>query len=238
MKSNYTDLIEWLKCKTDYELGVNLYQKYGTSANFKRLLKVKGKTKQTMADLIYELDKIAKLNKVEVTIVKKIKKSIAQVKPVLVKINPVINVKPISKPNYSDSKNEQVRQLIDAKNRLFKIYVSKFHTLEFLPEVERKKVAFEILDLWEQISEYWLQIDSLEQFGVLPVKINEPEKTPITQLDKAELMQKMINLRTYISKYKRLNQNAKTEQTRIKNEIKMNKFQIELNEVEQKLKLK
>lgn len=83
---------------------------------------------------------------------------------------------------------------------------------------ERKKAAFEILRLNQELNELFRQLDFYERFGHLP----KPDALPD---DPVELLKKRGNIRTYISRARRAGDSAKLQS-----------LQEELDMIERKLK--
>ena len=56
----YNEITAWINSGRDYNTGVALYEKYGTSSSQKRLFRLNGPTKKNIECLDYELGKIIK----------------------------------------------------------------------------------------------------------------------------------------------------------------------------------
>lgn len=216
------EIQSWLTSDRNYQQGVELYNRFGNSSSLKRVL-ANGATSRNIETLVYELQKLVKA----VPATSHAPKTIV-LKATVIK-NPETKFEPVSSIQRN---NQQVMHLIEAKNRLFKEYVATFHTIELLPEDQRREAALKCLSLMEEVQKLWDKIDYFDAHGMLPREETPEEKKP-SEMDKAELLLLVRNsVRPGISRYKRLIQTAKTEQTRIKYEGLMQKYELQLKECE------
>lgn len=91
----------------------------------------------------------------------------------------------------------------------------------------------------EQVAGLWNKINYIEVHGTLPTEqmITTEERKDIKALDKAKLLELRNNsLRPGVSRYKRLMSQCKKAERRTHYENLMNQYQIQLTEVENRLK--
>ena len=221
-------IYSWLNSGRDYTAGVALYEQYGSSASQKRLLRMNGPTKNNVEALNYELSKLIKGS--------------AAVKNVPIH-RPPVEAKPAVKPQIKEpivtgrrpntqEADELSKHMID----LMKVRDQLHATLEHVDHVQRGKDARMILELSDEITEGYERLDHYNKHGVLPVKPAKIERKKVDEMDLYDLMKLQQNLRTYVSRYKRLMEQAKTPQKKSEHERRMNTFQLELNDVENKLR--
>jgi len=146
------------------------------------------------------------------------------------------NPQEISKPEdpkQTDSIN--IDQLRQEQKMIYKMLDNLHAILAYREIQERKKIAFQILDLDDRLKEVTLRIDHFEKTGVmLPVPSKE-EPRSVADLDKAELIQRQMTVRTYITRYKRLVSDSKTLKSLTRNQELLEKFQLELEDITKRL---
>lgn len=217
------EIITWLQSNRDFNTGLQLYLLHGRSASMKKVLQARGPSQKTINTLVYELGRIAKV-KPEKKPVKV--PAIAPVK----KNKTAIVVEKIAK-KYPDD----VKQLVQKRIRLFSQVQALHFNLEKVDNEKRRRDALQILSIWDQIQALHLRIDYWEKYKVLPPDPQENKKKPASDLDRAQLLERQRNLRTYVSRYKRLAQSAKKAETRLKHMQLLEQYQFELNDIVKKL---
>lgn len=220
----------WLNGPRNYIEGVDLYNRHGNSSNLKHILTVNGETPRNRETLAYELTKLSK---------QEIKQPVKQVVAIYTPV-PQAKQKVESRFNNKSSfqrADEEVNQIIAAKNRLYKEYVAIFHQLIYMNEEDRRVNAHKCLDLMEEVQRLWDKIDYYDEHGRLPV-IQTTEKKKVSEMDKAELLALRNNsLRPNVSRYRRLLSDAKTGITRSKYETLLQQYEVQLEEVNSKLRM-
>ncbi len=218
------EIEQWLNNQEDYNAGVALYNKYGNSPSLKRVLTINGNTKRNRETLVYELGKIKGNIKPE--------RNINQVKQYVTK---TVMVTATS----IDKNSEEIKSIIETKNRLFKQYVAYYHQLEHLNDEERKKAALQILDIMDEVQRLWSIIDYFNQHGNLPpVKVNPSKENKVKEMDKAQLLTYRNNsLRPSISQLKKKLKQVKQPAKVAELQDQLDKKELLLREVELKLQL-
>ncbi|MDN3688684.1 AAA family ATPase [Cyclobacterium jeungdonense] len=98
-----------------------------------------------------------------------------------------------SSPTYSEPTREEWAPLYKEANFLF---IELEHETD---EDKRKEMAFQILDLMDQVQELWDKADFVKKYGQLP----DFDKSGIENLSEAQMTKRINTLRTYISKAKK-----------------------------------
>jgi hypothetical protein len=217
------EIITWLHSDRDFKTGLQLYLMHGRSNSLKKVLQARGPSKKSIATLVYELGRIAK-TKPETKPIK-----LAAIAPKKKK-NSSIAVEKVP-ARYPDD----VNQLVQKRIRLFSVAQALHFTLEKVDPDKRRRDAMEILSIWDQIQALHLRIDYWERYKVLPPDPIEKKKKAISDLDRAQLLERQMNLRTYVSRYKRLAQSARTAETRFKHQHLLDEYKIELDDITKKL---
>jgi hypothetical protein len=234
----------WLCSDKNYEAGVALYEQYGVSATLKRILRIGGHTKKNLDTLIYELQKLNK-NPHRVSI---------PIKQITRITTPVISQKEIEKPESSQilqkAENQQTglrpnTSEIDDLNKYIKGLLKERDYLHANLKLEktqanRKKNAGRIIELSNEIADIYDRLAHYDKHGILPgaPAVKEPKKKaikPAKEMNIPELMRRQANLRTYVSKYERLVKMSKKPETIAKNQDLLKKYQVELDDVNDKL---
>jgi hypothetical protein len=221
----------WLNSGQDFMTGVAIYAKYGTSPNQKRMFINGGEDRRNRELLLYEL--------------KKLIKDAAPIKKVV--INTVIPLKSENKPVVSFEPKLEItgsRQLTSEANNLKSDIISKLKerdrlhaTLEFIPkEEDRKEAAFQILDLSDEIGKMYDRLNHFEKHGILPPEKKEEKINKERKTDIGSLLIRRGTLRTYISKYERRTNEAKNPEKHASNQEILDKYKLELLEVDEMLK--
>jgi len=100
---------------------------------------------------------------------------------------------------------------------------------------ERKDIAFQILELDDRLMEITGRIAHYEKHGVLPPAPATDEPKKVSDLSDAELIQRQNNVRTYITRYKRLAEDPKELKSLARNRKTLEKYQQELDEITERL---
>ena len=198
-----------------------LHEKYARNPNLGRILRVGGATGKNRLTLIYELGKIAK--------------------HVAVSIDTPAIKQPQEKQEISNAilqvphQTTGIENLQSEQKMCYKMLDNLHAILPYREIQERKEIAFQILDLDDQLMEITQRINHYEKHGVIPPApvIDEPKK--VSELSDAELIQRQNNVRTYINRYKRLAEDPKELKSLARNRKTLEKYQQELDEITERL---
>ena len=211
------EIFTWLNSDQDYPSGLLLYDRFCRNSNLGRILRIGGATGKNRLTLAYELGKV---------------------------ISPMISTHPAKaeESRVPEEENSPVRipamQIEDLRQHQKMIYkmLDNLHAvLEYRQVQERKEIAFQILDLDDQLKELAGQIAHYEKHGVIPVNQNPESKKKVSDLNEVELIQCQHNYRTYVARYKRLVAGAKTPDTLSRNQQLLYQYQDELAEIDKRL---
>jgi len=211
------EITSWLNSHQDYPLGLQLFDRYGKNFNLARILRVGGATGSNRKTLVYELGKLA------------------QYLPEATQL-PAIAAQP--------DKHQEIETLpeithigdLKAEQKMIYKMLDNLHAiLEFRPVQERKKNAFQILDMDDQLKELNDRIAHYEKHGVIPAKQTSDDKKKISELNAVELIQWQNNVRTYVARYKRLVAGSKTPKSLSRNQQLLLQYQQELEEITKRL---
>lgn len=211
-----SEILHWLASDRDYHSGILIFEKHGRNPNLNHILRVGGASGKNRKTLAYELEKIAR------TFVPKDKKT---------KEQPSQEV-PVS---ITDDPTKQLPSAIGelrSKQKLTYKMLDNLHAvLPFRPKQERKTIAFQILDLDDQLSEINSQIAHYEKHGVIPVADVPESEKPVSSLSEAELIRRQNLVRTYVSRYKRLSTESASLKDRDNYARLLERYSRELEEV-------
>ena len=211
------EIFSWLNSDQDYPSGLLLYDRYYKNSKLGRILRIGGATGKNRLTLAYELGKV---------------------------ISPMISTQPAKaeESRVPEEENPPVRipamQIEDLRQRQKMIYkmLDNLHAvLEYRSVQERKEIAFQILDLDDQLKELAGHIAHYERHGVIPVNNTQETKKKVSDLNEVELIQCQNNLRTYVARYKRLVTGSKTPEMLSRNQQLLNQYQDELTEIDKRL---
>lgn len=211
------EISSWLNSQQDYHSGLRLFDRYGKNFNLARILRVGGATGKNRLTLAYELGKFAR-HSPEIHQ----EPAIAAAPRVRLEAEPLPVITRIG-----DLKSEQ--------KMLYKMLDNLHAVLEFRPVQERKKIAFQILDLDDQLKELNERIAYYEKHGVIPAIPAADGKKKISELTEVELIQWQNNFRTYVARYKRLVAGSKTPKSLARNQQLLLQYQQELEEIIKRL---
>lgn len=166
------EIKEWLQ-SGDYDSGVRLYTKYGSSSVLKKLF--------AAGPTVYNKEKI--------------RKELSRLNDTLTP--PEIRFKVGKSATEYDALPLPVKKLKEEKDLLFKQMAHLHSRLLDMTEQERGRAAFEILAIDSQLTAIWSRLDEYAKTGKLP----EPEKAKaVPDLSPLEIQRRITNLRTYLSK--------------------------------------
>ncbi len=211
------EIFSWLNSQQDYSSGLQLFDRYGKNFNLARILRVGGATGSNRKTLAYELGKLVQY------------------------LRDVTQIPAIAALPDKHQENEylpgitRIGDLKSEQKMLYKMLDNLHAVLEFRPVQERKKIAFHILDLDDQLKELNDRTAHYEKHGVIPVLPVTDEKKKISELNAVELIQWQNNVRTYVARYKRLVAGSKTPKALSRNQQLLLQYQQELEEITKRL---
>jgi intein/homing endonuclease len=215
------EILFWLKSDQEYSTGLALFDRYGHSSKMGRMLRIGGATVKNRLTLLYELGKIAKHLTVS-------DKTPAFVKP---------QIKQDISKTTEQAKQEvtSIEKLRSEQKMIYKMLDNLHAILPYREIQERKDIAFQILDLDNRLIELKQRIEHFEKNGVvLPEPVKEKLKS-VSEMDTAKLIQRQMNVRTYITRYKRLVADSKSPKSLSRNRELLEKFQLELDDINNRL---
>ncbi len=200
---------EWLSNPSDFDAGVALYEKYGTSGNMKRLIRISGDTPKWRKTLMYELSKLKDKDcqtaaaapvpgKEPEEIYTSEENKSSRVKLVdefiesFHKVNDVI--KEIKYSKLPASINDLEKEWKD----LYKICNHKKSSLSLsMDPRERAELCLYIVETFpNKIHPIWDKLDHYKKHGQLP----EESIIQVKSLDPVSLVTRRNSLRSYITK--------------------------------------
>ena len=211
----------WLNSDQDYTSGLLLHEKYARNPNLGRILRVGGATGKNRLTLVYELGKIAK--------------------HVAVSARTPAMKKPQEKQEISNAIPQVPHQTTGIENlrseqKMYYKMLDNLHAILPYREIqERKDIAFQILELDDRLMEITQRINHYEKHGVIPLAPITDEPKKVSELSDAELIQRQNNVRTYITRYKRLTEDPKELKSLSRNRKTLEKYQQELDEITERL---
>lgn len=236
----FEEINSWLNSDREFLRGLALYDRYGTSFNQKRLLRMQGPSRKSNEILVYELSKLIKGMKpaaapapknAPAIIVKKKPEPLPKTEEKKPQPHPPAEAK--EKRPVSQDPQELKKHVID----LMKVRDNLHARLELIPtDKERNESAQRILGISDEISEIYEQLDHFNKHGVLPPVKQELVKKKPNEMDTAELMQRQVTLRTYVTKYTRRVKESKTAKTTAENQLKLDQYTVELEDVSRRLR--
>ena len=231
----FEEINSWLNSDREFFSGLALYDRYGLSFNQKRLLRMSGPSRKNNEILLYELSKLVKgVKPSKPAAIPKAKAIIEKKKPESSQSQPQKRESWQPSGQSKEQSPEKVKSEIIDK---MKIRDNLHATLEFLPTDEkRNEAAHRILDLSDEISEGYEQLDYFNKFGHFQGIIQEPAKKMVHEMDLGELMQRQHTLRTYVTRYTKRLKEAKTAQKAAENQNKLDQYKVELEDVERRLR--
>lgn len=211
------EIFSWLNSEQDYLSGRQLFERYGKNFNLARILRVGGATGINRKTLAYEMGKLAGHQH---------------------KTNQETAIAAIPYKHEENKTLPEITRIGNLKSEqkmLYKMLDNLHAVLEFRPVKERKKIAFQILDLDDQLRELNERIAYYEKHGVIPVSELPEYKKPISALSEAELIRRQSLVRTYVSRYKRLSEESSSLKDRDHYARLMEMYSRELGEIDKHL---
>jgi len=212
------DIFTWLNSNQDYPSGLSLYDRYCKNPNLGKILRIGGATGKNRLTLAYELGK-AISDKVPLHSTEK-----APEKPLAIKENPMVRIPAVL---IEDIRKEQ--------KMIYKMLDSLHACLPFRDKEERRKIAFEILDLDDRLREIYTRIENYERTGVLLPKPEITVKNNNSGKDAGELIKRQYSVRTYLTRYKKLLEESVSLNDRDRYQKKLDEYQQEIEEINKKL---
>jgi len=211
------EISSWLNSHQDYPSGLQLFDRYGKNFNLARILRVGGATGTNRKTLAYELGKLARY---------------------LPEATQICAIAALPDKHQENETRPEVTRIGDLKSEqkmLYKMLDNLHAVLEFRPVQERRKIAFQILELDDQLKELNERIAYYEKHGVIPALPATDEKKKISEFTDVELIQWQNNFRTYVARYKRLVAGSKTPKSLSRNQQLLLQYQQQLDEINKRL---
>jgi len=215
------EILLWIKSDQQYLNGLALFDQYGHSPKMGRMLRIGGATMKNRLTLLYELGKIAK------------HKAVSDITPAFVK--PQIKQEIPKEGTPEPVEVTSIEVLRSEQKMIYKMLDNLHAILPYREIQERKDIAFQILDLDDSLKEVTIRIEHFNNHGVIPLKEVKIVQKTISDLDAAELVKRQFTVRTYVTRYKRLVADSKSLKTLSKNRELLDKFQLELNDINRRL---
>ena len=212
------EILTWLNSEQDYPSGLLLYDWYCKNPNLGRILRIGGATGKNRLTLAYELGKAISHQ------VPHHSSKNAPDKPVPDKVNPPIKIPAVL---IEDIRKEQ--------KMIYKMLDSLHASLPFRDKEERRKIAFEILDLDDRLREIYTRIEHYESTGILVPKPEKTLKNNISGKDAGELIKRQYSVRTYLTRYKKLLEESVSLNDRDRYQNKLDNYQQEIDEINKHL---
>jgi len=171
--------------------------------------------------LLYELGKIGK------------QKAVSNNTPALKK--PLGNREIPKEENPEPTEVISIETLRSEQKMIYKMLDNLHAILPYREIQERMDIAFQILDLDDSLKEVTIRIEHFNKHGVIPPKEVKDKPETVSNLDAAELVKRQFTVRTYVTRYKRLVADSKSLKTLSKNRELLDKFQLELNDINRRL---
>ena len=195
-----------------------MYDRFCKNPNLGRILRIGGATGKNRLTLAYELGKAISHHVPHYSPEK------APDKPVADKEDPPVRIPAVL---IEDIRREQ--------KIIYKMLDSLHACLPFRDKEERRKIAFEILDLDDRLREIYTRIEHYERTGILLTKPGVIEKNNISGKDAGELIKRQYSVRTYLTRYKKLLEESDSLKDRDRYQKKLDEYQQEIEEINKKL---
>ena len=212
------EIFTWLNSDQDYSSGLLLYDRFCKNPNLGRILRIGGATGKNRLTLAYELGKV-----INPQVPHHSSEKVSE-KPVVVKENLTVKIPAVL---IEDIRKEQ--------KMIYKMLDSHHACLPFRDKEERRKFAFEILDLDDRLREIYTSIEQYERTGILLPKPEITEKNNISGKDAGELIKRQYSVRTYLTRYKKLMEESISLNDRDRYQKKLDEYQQEIEEINKKL---
>ena len=215
------EILFWLKADQDYLTGLALFERYTHNTKIGRMLRIGGATVKNRLTLSYELSKISK----HLAASEKITALVTH-QAMLV----------TSKPEQPIPPEVTTIDILRSEQKMCYKMLDNLHAVLPYREIqERKEIAFRILDIDDQLKEITERIAHYATNGVIPPPPVNDEPKKVSEMGEAELIIRQNNVRTYIARYKRLVADSKKLKTLPRNQELLDKFQLELDEITERL---
>jgi len=215
------EILLWLDSDHDYQSGLLLFERYTHGSKMGRMLHIGGATMKNRSTLLYELGKIGK------------QKAVSNNTPALKK--PLGNREIPKEENPEPTEVISIETLRSEQKMIYKMLDNLHAILPYREIQERMDIAFQILDLDDSLKEVTIRIEHFNKHGVIPPKEVKDKPETVSNLDAAELVKRQFTVRTYVTRYKRLVADSKSLKTLSKNRELLDKFQLELNDINRRL---
>ena len=215
------EILFWMKADQDYLSGLALFERYTHNTKIGRMLRIGGATVKNRLTLSYELSKIAK--------------HIAAFENASALVKPPVKLESPKPEQLIPSEVTTIARLRSEQKMCYKMLDNLHAVLPYREIQERKEIAFRILDIDDQLKEITERIAHYENHGVIPPAPVNDEPKKVSEMGEAELIIRQNNVRTYIARYKRLVADSKNLKTLPRNQELLDKFQLELDEITERL---
>lgn len=215
------EILFWMKADQDYLAGLALFERYTRNSKIGRMLRIGGATVKNRLTLSYELSKIARhLSDSE--------KASASGKPAVKQEAP-------NDEQHLPPEIIPIERLRSEQKMCYKMLDNLHAVLPYREVQDRKEIAFRILNIDDQLREITERIAHFEKHGFIPAAPANDEPKKVSEMGEAELIIRQNNVRTYIARYKRLVADSKKLKTLPRNQELLDKFQLELDEIMERL---
>ncbi len=215
------EILLWLNSDHDFSVGLNLFDQFGRSRTLSRILRFGGATVKNRLTLLYELGKVAK------------HLAVSDKTPALVK--PQLKQEILKEENLEPIEVTSIEQLRSEQKMIYKMLDNLHAILPTQEFAERKDIAFQILKLDDRLMDFTRRITHYEKHGVIPPPQIIDKSKKVSEMDKAELIMRQNNVRSYITKYKRLLEDPKELKLLANNRKTLEMYQQELDEITERL---
>jgi hypothetical protein len=212
------EIYTWLNSDQDYPTGLLLYDKYYKNSKMGSLLRIGGATNKNRLTLAYQLGKAISQPDSSHSIERRPDKPVPDVG------NPKIKTPAVL---MEDIRKEQ--------KMIYKMLDSLHSCLPFREKEEKRKIAFEILDLDDRLREIYYRIEHYEKTGLLLPNLEKTIKDDISRKNAGELIKRQYSVRTYLTRYKKLLEKSDSLKDRDRYQKKLDDYQQEIDEINKKL---
>lgn len=232
----FEEINAWIVSDRDFSQGLYLYQKYGRSKSLLRVLSGSGPSSKNLDTLIYEFSRLVSVPKQEnIDNIMLSRNGSEQPAEKLLTgeqtPNPILNSGQVIERRQN---TQEVDALVKEKLMLIKECDNLHATLALVDDHARRVNALRILDIGFILGDMYDRLEHFNLHGVLPPAKAFPSKD-LSQSKPFDVFRKIANLKTYISREKRLIRDSRTEAYQIKHKHILTKYQLELSEVERNL---
>ena len=215
------EILFWMKADQDYLAGLALFERYTHNTKIERMLRIGETTVKNRLTLSYELSKIAK--------------HLAAFENASTSLKPPVKMETPKAEQPLPPEVTTIDRLRLEQKMCYKMLDNLHAVLPFREIQERKNIALRILDIDDQLKEITERIAHIETHGVIPAAPTNGKLKKVSEMSVAELIIRQNNVRTYIARYKRLVADSKKLKTLPRNQELLDKFQLELDEITERL---